>query len=174
MLRLPSILHAVLLAALASAAVQCGHILALQDLSITTRLQQFSYQGRTDAVHIIEDAVVIGPASAAVQAAFDHGARVAASFPLRRLLHQGNHSSSLLPQCNRCALYVQVGSYFHGHCKSKSKVFNCATRRRVSVAPGEEASIIEAPVTEVPGEEAPVKEAPGKEAPVNEPPIKEA
>lgn len=156
MVRLPEVLHLVLLAALM--AMLCEHILAVQDPFAPSQLQQFSYKGRAGAVHIIKDAVALGQASGAtVQAAFDRRAGGVDGFPQRSLLrriHKGKHARSLFPRCPKCRI---------GHCIFRKKYFTC--RRRVGGREHYTIDDMEEPGKEAPGNGAPGKGAPGKEAP---------
>lgn len=95
----------------ALAAVPYVHALGgLQHTSASSQLRQ----ARPDDSFTVENAVVIGEASAEEQAAFHRDTSAAAGSTLRKLLHGSHRGAALFryPRCPRCRF---------PSCKSKSK-----------------------------------------------------
>lgn len=127
MLRLPMLLQAVLFAALA--AVPCVHALSgLQDPSDTSQLRQAHF----DDSFTVSNAVVVGEASAEVQAAFDRDTGAAAGSSFRTLLEGEIRGPAVsdLPRCNKCLYNYCNDRLCTGYCRrtvkgQDDKVFTC-------------------------------------------------
>lgn len=134
-LRLPSLLQAVLFAALAAVPSVLA-VSDLQDPSATSLLRQ----AQPDDSFTLGHAVVVGEASAEVQAAFDREESGTAGSAFRKLLHGGHKGTAVgrgkFPPCPRCRFLRSSGAGSRvGHCtrvvgaKDKRKrVFTCAAR----------------------------------------------